>query len=66
MTVEFTAQEMASICSVKNGAMFLEELSESLIQKLFDFFIPTMPYGIAKARTGDPYQYISDHLDEVK
>ncbi|NBO69859.1 MAG: hypothetical protein EBU66_07555 [Bacteroidetes bacterium] len=32
--------------------------------KLFDYYMPDMPYGIAKARTGDPDQWILDRLEE--
>ena len=32
--------------------------------KLFDFYMPDMPYGVAKARTGDPDQWILDRLEE--
>ena len=32
--------------------------------KLFDFYMPELPYGIAKARTGDPDQWILDRLEE--
>lgn len=31
---------------------------------LFDFYMPDMPYGVAKARTGDPDQWILDRLEE--
>ena len=32
--------------------------------KLFDHYMPDMPYGVAKARTGDPDQWILDRLEE--
>ena len=32
--------------------------------KLFDFYMPEMPYGVAKARTGDPDQWILNQLEE--
>ena len=31
---------------------------------LFDFYMDDMPYGVAKARTGDPDQWILDRLEE--
>jgi len=35
--------------------------------QLFDHFCATgeMPYGVAKARDGDPYQWIENRLDEI-
>lgn len=33
-----------------------------LYEKLFDYFMSEMPYGTAKARTGDPDQWIVDRL----
>ncbi len=41
------------------------ELSDSLYDALFGEWMNEMPYGIAKARTGDPYQWISDKLEDV-
>ena len=43
----------------------IEEMSDELYQKLFDHFCATneMPYGVAKARTGDPYKWIADRLE---
>lgn len=31
---------------------------------LFDFYSGEMPYGTAKARTGDPVQWIFDRLEQ--
>lgn len=39
-----------------------QELSTELFEFLFDFYQADMPYGTAKARTGDPYQWIIDKL----
>jgi len=44
------------------------ELSDELYENLFDYFTmetKEMPYGTAKARTGDPYEWISDKLNET-
>ena len=40
------------------------ELSTDLYDTLYDYYASSgsMPYGIAKARTGDPYEWISDKL----
>ena len=40
------------------------DLSDSLYQVLFDYYMDEMPYGTAKARTGDPYEWISDRFHD--
>lgn len=44
-----------------NGA----EVVEGNFDELFEHYLSTgrMPYGVAKARTGDPYQWIADELE---
>lgn len=37
---------------------------KELYDKLYDFFVFKMPMGIAKAREGDPDQWILDHLED--
>ena len=34
-----------------------------LWEKLYEYFVDEMPYGTAKARTGDPDVWIADKLD---
>lgn len=43
------------------------ELSDNLYQALFDFYMDSgeMPYGVAKARDGDPYNWIADQLTQA-
>lgn len=43
-----------------------EELSESLYDALYEYFCVAgeMPYGVAKARTGDPYCWIGERMDK--
>lgn len=38
-------------------------LHEDLFEKLFDFYSDVMPYGTQKARTGDPYLWIQERLE---
>lgn len=42
------------------------EIDQVVWEKLFDMFVNTneMPYGTAKARDGDPYQWIENRLGE--
>ena len=41
------------------------ELSEDLYAALYDYYMDNneIPYGIAKARTGDPYEWVSDRFE---
>ena len=41
--------------------------STEIYEKLFDYFCSTgeMPYGVAKARTGDPDFWILEYLESV-
>lgn len=40
------------------------ELSDNLYNALFDLWMDEMPYGTAKARSGDPYEWITQRLDQ--
>lgn len=40
------------------------QLDEDLYHALYDYYFDDMPYGVKKARTADPYEWISDKLDE--
>ncbi len=46
-----------------NGDM----LDEDLYNALYDYYVDNgeMPYGVAKAREGDPYQWVSDHFADA-
>jgi len=57
---KFSQSEKAEIkCAI--------DISEELFNKLFQHFIDNgeMPYGVAKARTSDPTNWISNHMHEV-
>jgi flagellin-specific chaperone FliS len=38
------------------------ELSDSLYDALYDYYFDDMPYGVKKARDGDPYEWIGDRF----
>ena len=38
------------------------ELTDRLYKTLFELWVHDMPYGTAKARDGDPYEWICDKL----
>jgi hypothetical protein len=41
-----------------------DDLEDNLYDALFDYYMSSgeMPYGVAKARTGDPYEWITERL----
>lgn len=41
------------------------ELSDKLFEALYEYYLNSgdMPYGVAKARTGDPYTWIAERLE---
>lgn len=52
------------IADIVNG-----ELSDSLYERTYDYLSANneMPYGIQKARTGDPYEFVLTYLtNEIK
>jgi hypothetical protein len=38
------------------------EMSENLYDVLYDYYEEDMPYGVKKARDGDPYEWIGDRF----
>ena len=38
------------------------DMSDHLFDALYDYYHDDMPYGVAKARSGDPHEWISDRL----
>ena len=42
------------------------DLDDDLYDALYDYYFDDMPYGVKKARTGDPYEWVSERLaDEL-
>lgn len=55
--------ELTFILEEKDSYIAEENLFDSsFYDSLFEHFICEMPYGIAKARTGDPVRWILDRL----
>lgn len=48
----------------KEVSVFKEsgELDDDLYEALYDYYFDDMPYGTKKARTGDPYEWVSQRL----
>ena len=40
------------------------ELDDDLYEALYDYYFDDMPYGTKKARTGDPYEWVSQRLSD--
>lgn len=59
---EFHSEEIEDLKAVAHGLKSIDDLSNPLRHRLFNHYEHEMPYGIAKARTGDPYDWISDKL----
>lgn len=53
------------ISQVYHGNLEYDKLPDSLKDKLYQHFEYDMPYGTAKARTGDPEEFIFQHLNEL-
>ena len=45
-------------------AAFVEsgELSDDAFERCYEFYLSEMPYGTAKARDGDPLEWVHDKL----
>jgi len=60
--VKFTPEELQELKVIHetNG-----DMDEDLWLKVYEYFLPGMPYGTAKARSGDPYEYCGDRLGDL-
>ena len=66
VVVRFTPQELRTIIrSVKSN----DDVPDSLMDKIIEFVIDHdpqwMPYGTQKARTGDPYNWVMDNIEQI-
>jgi hypothetical protein len=41
------------------------DIDQDLFEALYDYYFDDMPYGVKKARDGDPYEWVSDHFHEA-
>ena len=64
MTLRFETDEIQKILD-KHGATSLDDIvyGEPLFDELYEYFLEDMPYGVQKARTGMPDEWIVEHLD---
>lgn len=59
-----TKKELATAKRIANGKAEIDNHLD-LYNKLFDYYVfetDEMPYGTAKARTGDPMDWITDQI----
>ena len=60
-TLKINAMQAANILKIRRGAMNLWE-DCALYEILYDHFCPEMPYDVAAAKSGDPYEWIENRL----
>lgn len=59
MNVVAAANQLTAFYSAK---LEISAMTQELQNALFDYYTPQMPYGTATAKTGDPYEFITDQL----
>ena len=66
MTLRFEVDEVRDILN-KHGATSLDDIvyGEPLFDDLMDYFAEDMPYGVQKARTGMPDEWIVDRVYDL-
>jgi len=64
ITDKMTAEEQILFHDICSGKADFEDMDRDLHDKIYEWYLPEMPYGTAKARDGDPDQWIYDHLCE--
>lgn len=48
------------------GEIDYDALDKDCDFDLYEYFVNDMPYGTAKARDGDPDEFIMDHITELE
>ena len=64
ITDKMTAEEQVFFKDICSGKADFEDMDRDLHDKIYEWYLPEMPYGVAKARTGDPDAWIYDRLSE--
>jgi len=55
-------QEILTAIINEDATFFDNEITEDIYNILFEYYMDEMPYGIMKARTGDPDKWILNQL----
>lgn len=63
---EIRAKWGTEIDALIEGEELLSDVERELSFDLYEYFFPQMPYGVAKARDGDPDRFIWDHITELE
>lgn len=67
ITDKMTADEQIKFKEICTGKIdFYEIVDTPLFEKLYEYYLDSgeMPYGVAKARTGTPDEWIYDRLEQ--
>jgi len=71
MPAQVIAEDSASILSDEEIEQVVnwvagDEISDELFEKLYSYYLDNgeMPYGVAKARTGDPHTWVLDRMEQ--
>ncbi len=59
--IDLSEVEIEQVKAIDVGTADLTDFPK-LYDKLYESLILEMPYGTAKGRTGDPVEWITDHL----
>ena len=59
--ITFSPKELKEL----NNENLSDELIDKIIQWVWEYDPQWMPYGTAKARTGDPYNWVMDRIEEI-
>jgi len=62
MSREFGTIDFLRIAQYARGK---KKLEDRLLDRLYNYFLNDMPYGVAKARTGDPDEWIFNKLQQI-
>ena len=65
--MQFTQAQLEQFQQIADGELSSGDLSDTDFQAIFNYFVNRneIPYGVAKARTGDPYSWIDEHIESV-
>lgn len=57
----------SEVTDLAKKAVYDDYLVEDMFDELFEYFLSTgeMPYGVAKARDGDPYMWIDAKMYDI-
>ena len=47
-------------------SLFLQghDMSDDMFQDVYEYYFDRMPYGVRKARDGDPYEWVYEAFDQ--